>query len=384
MTSMGSVSAKTVDAQASLGEFVGYFLWLGAVGFGGPIALAGHMQQDLVDKRRWVSSEDYVEGLALAQLAPGPLAAQLAIYLGYVRAGVLGATLVGIAFVLPSFLMVLALSWAYVRFGGLPWMQGIFYGIGAAVIAIIARSTVKLTKLTLKKDSLLWAIFGVLAISTAVTSREIIWLVVLGGVVALAAKAMPRKIIVGNAGTFVMTAALSGGGSLAGIFLYFAKAGMFVFGSGLAILPFLYGGVVEGHHWLNDRQFLDAVAVAMITPGPVVITVAFIGFLVAGVAGATAAALGVFLPVYVVVVALAPSYKKWAKNPKLNAFVRGVTAAATGAIAGAVIVLARRSIYDVPTALIGMVSLAILFRWKVPEPALIAVAAGVGLALHHS
>jgi len=384
MTSMGSVSGKTVDAQASLGEFVGYFLWLGAVGFGGPIALAGHMQQDLVDKRRWVSSEDYVEGLALAQLAPGPLAAQLAIYLGYVRAGMLGATLVGIAFVLPSFLMVLALSWAYVRFGGLPWMQGMFYGIGAAVIAIIARSTVKLTKLTLKKDSLLWAIFGVLAISTAVTSREIIWLVVLGGVVALAAKAMPRKIIVGNAGTFAMTAALSGGGSLAGIFLYFAKAGMFVFGSGLAILPFLYGGVVEGHHWLNDRQFLDAVAVAMITPGPVVITVAFIGFLVAGVAGATAAALGVFLPVYVVVVALAPSYKKWAKNPQLNAFVRGVTAAATGAIAGAVIVLARRSIYDVPTALIGIVSLAVLFRWKIPEPALIAVAAGVGLALHHS
>jgi chromate transporter len=381
---MGSVSGKTVDAQASLGEFVGYFLWLGAVGFGGPIALAGHMQQDLVDKRRWVSSEDYVEGLALAQLAPGPLAAQLAIYLGYVRAGVLGATLVGIAFVLPSFLMVLALSWAYVRFGGLPWMQGMFYGIGAAVIAIIARSTVKLTKLTLKRDSLLWAIFGVLAISTAITSREIIWLVVLGGVVALAARAMPRKIIVGNAGTFAMTAALSSGGSLAGIFLYFAKAGMFVFGSGLAILPFLYGGVVEGHHWLNDRQFLDAVAVAMITPGPVVITVAFIGFLVAGVAGATAAALGVFLPVYVVVVALAPSYKKWAKNPQLNAFVRGVTAAATGAIAGAVVVLARRSIYDVPTALIGIVSLAVLFRWKIPEPALIAVAAGVGLALHHS
>jgi chromate transporter len=378
----GEDSRRSLDP--SLLEFVGYFLWLGTVGFGGPIALAGHMQQDLVDKRGWVSSEDYVEGLALAQLAPGPLAAQLAIYLGYVRAGVLGATLVGIAFVLPSFLMVLVLSWAYVRFGGLPWMQGMFYGIGAAVIAIIARSTVKLTKLTLKKDWLLWAIFGVLAISTAVTSREIIWLVVLGGVVALAAKAMPRKIAIGNAGALAIAGSLSSGRSLAGIFLYFAKAGMFVFGSGLAILPFLYGGVVEGHHWLNDRQFLDAVAVAMITPGPVVITVAFIGFLVAGVAGATAAALGVFLPVYGVVVALAPSYKKWAKNPQIHAFVRGVTAAATGAIAGAVIVLGRRSIYDVPTAVIGMVSLAVLFRWKIPEPALITAAAVVGLILHHS
>jgi chromate transporter len=384
VASVESESPKIITAPASLTEFVGYFLWLGAVGFGGPIALAGHMQQDLVDKKHWVSTEDYVEGLALAQLAPGPLAAQLAIYLGYVRAGVLGATLVGIAFVFPSFLMVLALSWAYVRFGGLPWMQGMFYGIGAAVLAIIARSTVKLTKLTLKKDTLLWAVFAVLAVSTAVTSREIIWLVVLGGFVVLAARAFPRKLAVGNtAGLAPTLTTLSAGSPLLGIFFYFAKAGMFVFGSGLAILPFLYGGVVEGHHWLNDRQFLDAVAVAMITPGPVVITVAFIGYLVAGVAGAMAAALGVFLPVYFVVVALAPSYKKWAKNPQLNAFVRGVTAAATGAIAGAVVVLARRSIYDLPTAAIGLVSLAVLFRWRVPEPTLIAAAAVVGLLLHH-
>jgi chromate transporter len=167
------------------------------------------------------------------------------------------------------------------------------------------------------------------------------------------------------------------------VFLYFAKAGLFVFGSGLAIVPFLYGGVVQGHHWLNDRQFVDAVAVAMITPGPVVITVAFIGYLVAGVSGATAAALGVFLPVYLVVIVLAPSYQRWARNPQLNAFVRGVTAAATGAIAGAVIVLARRSIYDLPTILIAGISLGILFRWKVPEPFIIAVAATVGLVLHH-
>jgi len=384
-TNTPTLQQRVPTVQPSLLEFVRYFLWLGTVGFGGPIALAGHMQQDLVDKKHWVSTEDYVEGLALAQLAPGPLAAQLAIYLGYVRGGVLGATLVGVAFVLPSFLMVLALSWAYVRFGGLAWMQGMFYGIGAAVIAIIARSTFKLTKLTLKKDALLWAVFAALALSTAITSREIIWLVVLGGVVVLVARGFPQKLAIGKAVGLWTTAAAAtpAAGSLPGIFLYFAKAGMFVFGSGLAILPFLYGGVVEGHRWLNNQQFLDAVAVAMITPGPVVITVAFIGYLVAGVAGALAAALGVFLPVYLVVVALAPSYKKWAKNPQLNAFVRGVTAAATGAIAGAVIVLGRRSIYDWPTAAIGAVSLAILLRWKVPEPALIACAAAAGLVLRH-
>src|SRR5436309_6174438 len=218
-----SAPLKHEPSKASLTQFVGYFLWLGTVGFGGPIALAGHMQQDLVDKRGWISKEDYVEGLALAQLAPVPLAAQLAIYLGYIRAGVLGATAVGVAFILPSFLMVLVLSAAYVRFGGLSWMQGMFYGIGAAVIGIIARSAFKLTKLTLGKDKLLWTIFSVLAISTAWTSREIIWLFLLGGFVPVlvyafngrtqAKTTLPMMFLVGATGTT--------GGPLWDIFLYF-------------------------------------------------------------------------------------------------------------------------------------------------------------------
>src|SRR3989475_12373531 len=171
-------------AEVSLTRFVGYFLRLGTFGFGGRIAVAGHMQQDLVEERHWISKQDYVEGLALAQLAPGPLAAQLAIYLGYVRNGIVGATAVAVAFVLPSFLMVLALSAAYVRYGGLSWMQAIFYGIVASVIAIIARSAYKLTKLTLGKDKLLWGIFVVLAATTAWTSREIVWLFLVAGLYA--------------------------------------------------------------------------------------------------------------------------------------------------------------------------------------------------------
>lgn len=386
MEYLSKPSYKAVQPQeVSLASFVGYFLWLGTVGFGGPIALAGRMQQDLVDKRGWVSREDYVEGLALAQLAPGPLAAQLAMYLGFVRAGWWGTTLAGVAFVLPSFLMVLALSAAYMRYGGLSWMQAVFYGVGAAVIGIIARSAWKLTKLTLKKDPLLWGIFGVLGVTTAWSSREIVWLVVAGGVVTLARQGLLKRAeaTVGMAVPFqfLPATAFSLPGSVFAIFAFFAKAGLFVFGSGLAIIPFLYGGVVQGHHWLNDRQFVDAVAVAMITPGPVVITVSFIGYVVAGVAGATAAALGVFLPVYAVVVLLAPSYKKWAQNPQLNAFVRGVTAAATGAIAGSVVVLARRSIYDWPTAALASLSLAVLLKWKVPEPLIIGVAAVAGMIL---
>jgi chromate transporter len=381
---MTQVSRSAPAEDVSLYHFVRYFLWLGTVGFGGPIALAGRMQQDLVDERGWVSRQDYIEGLALAQLAPGPLAAQLAMYLGYVKAGVFGATAVGLAFVLPSFVMVVALSAAYVRYGGLRWMREIFYGVGAAVIGIITRSTFKLTKLTLGKDKLLWAIFGVLAVSTAWTSREIIWLFLLGGVVAVVVKAFPadpRPSMMSI--LFISPAMFASGGVLWELFFYFAKAGLFVFGSGLAVVPFLYGGVVQGHHWLTEHQFVDAVAVAMITPGPVVITVAFIGYLVAGMQGATVAALGMFVPVYLIVIALAPSYKRWAKNPQLNAFVRGVTAAATGAIAGAVVVLGRRSLYDIPTMVIAALSLGALLRWKIPEPVIIACAAAVGLLVRH-
>ena len=375
-----------MSASPSLVEFTLYFLRLGAIGFGGPIALAGYMQRDLVEVRRWVSSEEYKEGLALAQLAPGPLAAQLAIYLGWVRGGVVGATLVAVAFVIPSFLMVLALAALYLRLGGLPWMQGLFYGIGAAVIAIIGRSAYKLVKSTLSKDWLLWSIFAVSALTTAWTESEAIWLFVLSGFVALAvrqasvhrsaAAVLPVWLISGLHGPAVGT-------TLAKLFWYFAEAGAFIFGSGLAIVPFLYGGVVRDFQWLTERQFLDAVAVAMITPGPVVITVAFIGHLVGGPLGATLAALGVFLPCYLLVVIPAPYFRRFANNPRLKAFVDGVTAAATGAIAGAAFVLGKRAIIDLPTALIAAGTLLVLLRMKrLPEPLVILIAGGVGLALH--
>jgi len=374
--------------NCTLREFLLYFVRLGTFGFGGPIALVGYMQRDLVEERRWISKQDYVEGLALAQLAPGPLAAQLAIYLGWVRAGVTGATLVSIAFILPSFLMVLALSALYLSFGGLAWMQGAFYGIGAAVIAIVGRSAFKLVRTTIAKDRVLWPIFGVSALVTAWTESEIIWLFVACGLVALMAKAPPRltrKSALGVAPWGLLLTGLHGPaavGTLWKIGLYFAQAGAVVFGSGLAIVPFLHGGVVNEFHWLTERQFLDAVAVAMITPGPVVITVAFIGYLVAGPAGATVAAIGVFLPCYLLVVIPAQRFRHWARNLHIKAFIAGVTAAATGAIAGAAFVLGKRAIVDVPTLLIALATLAALTTMKkIPEPLVILTAGVVGIAL---
>jgi chromate transporter len=384
------ISPQVALPRYSLADLGLYFLKLGTFGFGGPIALVGYMQRDLVERRRWIAEQDYREGLALAQLAPGPLAAQLAIYLGWVRSRALGAILIAIAFILPSFLMVLALSVFYLRYGGLAWMQGAFYGIGAAVIAIIVRSAVKLVRVTLGRDWLLWSLFAVTASVTAWTESEIVWLFLLSGAVALLVKAPPRlgRTAIAS-GLAPLPAWLVSGlhgpatlGTLATIGLYFAEAGAFVFGSGLAIVPFLYGGVVERFGWLSDRQFLDAVAVAMITPGPVVITVAFIGYLVAGPLGAILAAIGVFLPCYLFVIVPAPYFRQIAKNRQIKAFVDGVTAAATGAIAGAAFVLGRRAIVDLATVLIALTTFVILSQVKkVPEPLVILGAGLVGCLL---
>jgi chromate transporter len=375
--------AEPIPPAGVLPQLVWYFLRLGTWGFGGPIALAGYMQRDLVEEKRWFTRQEYLDGLALAQLAPGPLAAQLAMYLGLLRGGTLGASLVAVAFVAPSFLMVLTLSFFYVKFGGLPWMQAAFYGVGASVVAIIARSAIKLVKTAIGKDKLLWCIFLVLLAATALTEREIVWLFLAGGLLSLIVKARPKPSSALNSFALLTGGSVSAGSSLFfQILLFFTKASLFVFGSGLAIVPFLHGGIVLERQWLSEQQFIDAVAVAMITPGPVVITVGFIGYIVHGWSGAVAAALGVFLPVYLVVVIAGPFYKKFAGNPQLRAFVQGVTAAATGAIAGATIVLARRSVTDIPTILIAVTSLLLLFKWKIPEPLLISAAAIAGLLLH--
>lgn len=367
--------------ERSLSNLLWYFLKLGTIGFGGPIALAGYMQRDLVEREHWFTNDEYLDGLAFSQLCPGPLAAQLAMYLGFVRAGLAGATLVGGVFILPSFLMVVLLAATYVKFGGLAWMSASFYGIGAAVIAIIAKSALKLVKSAIKTDKLLWGIFLALLISTAVTEREIVWLFLAGGLIALLVRSAPRLASARARCIVLLSGSFAWNSTFVQLFLFFIKASLFVFGSGLAIVPFLHGGVVLEHHWLNERQFIDAVAVAMITPGPVVITVAFVGYLVGGFNGAVAAGLGVFLPVYLLVVVFVPQYKKFAANPQLRAFVQGVTAAATGAIAGAVIVLARRSITDIPTALIAVLTLALLLKWKIPEPVLIVAAGIAGVVL---
>ena len=374
-------------SRYSISDLIYYFLKLGAAGFGGPVALVGYMHRDLVEKRKWISEADYKEGLALAQLAPGPLAAQLAIYIGYVDFKIIGATLAGLAFVLPSFVMVVILGYAYLNFGGLPWMHAVFYGVGAAVIGIIAISGYKLSKKTLGKDWLLWIIFLCLVLSTFLTEQENIWLILLAGFIVWVIRIRPSFFKKNNSillPIFFLQVSTQAAPDqkLLQIWWFFLKAGAFVFGSGLAIVPFLYGGVVKDFHWLNEKQFLDAVAVAMITPGPVVITVGFIGYLVAGFPGACVAALATFLPCYLFTVIPAPYFRKYGKNPSIKAVVDGITAAAVGAIAGAVIVLAKRQIVDLPSLFIALAAILVLLRFKkIQEPLIILLAALAGLLL---
>ena len=384
----------------TLRQLVMYFLKLGYSGFGGPVALVGYMHRDLVEKRKWISEEDYKEGLTLAQLAPGPLAAQLGIYLGFVHYRYLGATLVALAFVLPSFLMVVALGIAYKMFNGLPWMQAVFYGVGAAVIGIIAMSSYKLTIKSIGKfnpDSfkskwMLWLFFLTTMTITFISQTEVLPVFIAAGLLYMFVKAPPAWAKSSTAKSILLFTGIGfwdyDSKTLGQIALFFTQAGAFVFGSGLAIIPFLHGAVTK-YHWIDEHTFLDAVAVAMITPGPVVITVGFIGYLTAGFPGACIAAACTFMPCYFFTVIPAPYFKKYAKNTSIKAFVDGITAAVIGALTGAVIIIAINTftqnhsvIIDIPSVLIAVVTvLALLYVKKIQEPYIILIAAITGLIL---
>ncbi len=371
-------------------KFLRYFLWLGTFGFGGPIATVGYMQRDLVEQRRWLARQDLLDGIALGQTTPGPLAAQVAMWVGFLRKGALGALGTALAFILPSFIFVLALGFFYVQYQGLPFVRSLFYGIAPAVIAIIVLAAVKLARLTDGSDIRLWGISAVVMMVTAATESEVALLFIAGGLVMLLWEAPPRWLRLGSPALLIglplsgvmLTGATTA--TLVALFLFFLKAGAFIFGSGLAIVPFLREGVINQHHWLTERQFFDAVAVGLITPGPVVITATFIGYLVGGLVGALVATIGIFTPIYLGVVIPGRWFVRHRHHPRIRGFVKGATAAAVGGIAGATIVLGRQAIIDPPAVLIALVGLGFLWRVKsrMKEPLAVLAAGAAGLALH--
>jgi chromate transporter len=380
---------------------LGYFLRLGAIGFGGPIATVGYMQRDLVERRAWIDRQDFLDGVALGQTMPGPLAAQVAMWVGYLRRGSLGALAVAAAFIAPSFLLVVAVGALYTGYSGLPVVQALFYGIAPAVMAIITIAAVKLVRMTDRRDWRLWTISALVFGLTAATGSEPVPVIIGAGLLMIILDARPthwwprrnrtkpsdppearpsRTLPFALPATAV--GAVAGGGVLTALGLFFLKTGALVFGSGLAIVPFLRVGVVDQHHWLTQGQFLDAVAMGLITPGPVVITAGFIGYLVAGLPGAIVATVAIFTPIYLAVVVPGRWFIRHRDNRQVKAFVSGATAAAAGALSGAVVVLTRQAVTDPTTAAIALVTLGVLWRFKIGEPYVVIAAGALGILLH--
>jgi chromate transporter len=384
MDESSPAATPATTTKPAMGELIRYFLRLGLLGFGGPVALVGQMERELVAEKKWLTKEQMREAIAICQSLPGPLAIQVGIYIAYLRAGFWGAWAGGWSFIFPNFVIVAALGALYVHLGDLQPVTAIFYGVSPAVIALILHSCWRLAKLGME-DKLQWAIAAVCLVVTVVLQAEVALLFIGAGIVGIlyygTAIRRPPKLAAPVAAAPVLAQMLpvATTGTLGKLFLFFIKAGSLTFGSGLVIVPFLEQGLVKEYNWLDERQFLIAVAIGMISPGPVVITATFVGFLVAGFWGSLLATIGIFLPSFILILVAAPLLARHRGNANVQGFVKGAYGAAIGTILGACILLGKIAIGDWLTALIGIVSLAVLLKWKVSNPLLIAATAVVGL-----
>jgi chromate transporter len=373
-----------IPARRPIREIVFYFLRLGTIGFGGPVALVGLMEKELVQERQWLTKEEMRDAVAVSQSLPGPLAIQVGIFIAYLRGGFWGAWAGGWAFILPNFLIVSALGALYVHFGGLGWMTGVFYGVAPAVIALIAHSCYRLAKLGMD-DWFQWVIAAVCFVITIWLQAEVAILFIGAGILGIAyygslfqRPSAPTSLLA-LLPMGVATVTPPAAGTLWQLLVFFLKAGSLTFGSGLVIVPFLEKGLVQEYGWLNPREFLVAVAIGMMSPGPVVITATFVGFLVAGFWGSLISTIGIFLPSFILILVVAPILIRHRANPNVQGFVKGAYGAAIGTILGACVLLGKVAIGDWLTALIAAGSLAVLFRFKVINPLLIAATAVIGL-----
>jgi len=381
------MTTTTTTESGRIGELVRYFLRLGCLGFGGPVALVGQMERELVEGKKWLTKEQMREAIAICQSLPGPLAIQVGVYVSYLRGGFWGAWAGGWAFILPNFVIVAALGALYVYLGDLQPVTAIFYGVSPAVIALILHSCYRLARLGME-DWLQWVIAAVCLAVTVILQAEVALLFIGAGIVGILYygslfKRTPAALTVTVPVLAQLVPSTASSGSILGkLLLFFLKAGSLTFGSGLVIVPFLEQGLVQQFGWLDQRQFLIAVAIGMISPGPVVITATFVGYLVAGFWGSLVSTIGIFLPSFLLVLIAAPLLARHRDNPNVQGFVKGAYAAAIGTILGACILLRRIAIGDWLTALIAVVSLAILFRWKVSNPLLIAATGVIGLVAY--
>ena len=376
---------ETSAPNVRIRDLVCYYLRLGSLGFGGPVALVGQMERELVHERRWLTKDEMREGIAICQSLPGPLAIQVGIFIAYLRGGFWGAWAGGWAFILPNFVIVATLGALYVHFGGLSPVTAIFYGVAPAVIALILSSCYSLAKLGME-DWLQWVIAAVCFVVTVAVQAEVALLFIAAGIAGifyygtlLRGKRVPSLFLLAAVPVTAATTSGAAGSILSKLLLFFLKAGSLTFGSGLVIVPFLEKGLVQQTGWLDERQFLVAVAMGMISPGPVVITATFVGYLVAGFWGSVVSTAGIFLPSFLMILVVAPILMRYRENPNVKGFVKGAYAAAIGTILGACVLLGKIAIGDWLTASIAPASLVLLVRWKVSNPLLVAATGIIGL-----
>lgn len=380
-----------------LREVAGLFLRLGFTAFGGPAAHIAMMRQEVVVKRAWLSDEEFLDLVGVTNLIPGPNSTELAIHLGYRRAGRWGLVVAGACFIVPAMLIVIILAWAYVRFGALPAMKGLLLGMKPVVVAIVVQALVGLGKSTLKTASAWITAIGVLALSLAFGVGEL-WLVFLPGL-AFALFAYTRKpepvgmkrvlATSGIVGTLIVVSAglaffavRHSPYSLGALFLVFLKVGSVLYGSGYVLLSYLNTDLVVRLGWLTKSQLLDAISVGQFTPGPVFTAATFVGYILGGVPGAVVATLGIFLPSFILVGASAKWLEILKQSPTTQSFIAGVNASSLGLMGAVVVTLARTALIDIWTVAIGLVSLGVLLKTKVNSVWLVLGGAVLGLLLN--
>ena len=400
---------ESVEKQPSLSarllELAQLFLKLGLIGFGGPQAHIAMINDEAVVRRGWFTQEEFLAGVAICEMLPGPASTQIGIYTGYLRAGQLGALVAGICFILPAFLIVLTLSWAYFRFQGIPQIEHLFLGVTPVVIAIIFGFCWKLAKRAITDVKGVVIALAVLLV-TWLFQVNILWQFLLAGIVGLILytpshrssawlvpllpmmQVLPKTLATVSTDTL----ALSSFWGLERIqeyyltlIFFFLKVGSFIFGGGLVIIPLLESEVVNQFHWLTRSEFLDGVAIGEFTPGPVVITAAFVGYKVAGVLGALISAIAIFTPSFLFIMGAAPLLVRIRQNPWIRSFLKGVTPAVLGAIAAAAIPLAQTAIIQdtlgrsILAVIIAVLALVALIRFKRPTWQLVPAGAIIGL-----
>lgn len=398
--------------QVTLFELAKYFLILGATGFGGPLAIIEKIRYDLVLKKNWMQMDEFKNLFGYAQVAPGPLAFQVAVYFGYYRKGFWGAIAAGFGLVFPSFLLVLIFSVFYKEFRDMNYIRYALYGLSPVIIAIIAKSGLNLSKTIFQKDIFMYVVFFLSIFLTIAVKIQIIYIVLAFAIVSLIYHSVLKKIkrnslksIIGFIPLFLYNSLLSFANfaynfaylcvkrfnlfllspllpaNLITMALLFLKVGSLTYGSGFVIVGVLKQEVVDNLQWLTSKEFIDGIAFGQITPGPVVITSTFIGYMTSGVIGSIVSTVCIFLPTFIFVLILAQKIHKFKDNFYLQSLIKGANAAALGAIISTAFILSRDALIDVPTVVLFLVSLAVLFSTKFKDIYLILLSAAAGIAI---